>query len=111
MDKDLNNRYITNAMFSEGKISSEANFKQQRALFQAENPTAIWVVAFGSQVLLDRLNQTNNAGLRFYFITDKNENRSLMFVGVDSQLKDLLSVSPNARTTDGDAGTGGFPCP
>ncbi|QMW02648.1 hypothetical protein [Spirosoma foliorum] len=111
MDKDLNNRYLTNAMFSEGKTISEENFKKKLTLFQSENPIAIRAVAFGSQILLDRLNQTNSTGLRFYFTIDKDGNRNLMFVGIDRQSKDLLNDNPNARTTDDDAGTGGMPCP
>ncbi|GAB3777925.1 hypothetical protein GCM10028818_25900 [Spirosoma horti] len=112
IDKNLNNRYITNAMFSGGKSTSEESLKQQMASFQNENPTAIRAVAFGRQLLLDMLSQTNGVGLRFYFVTDKDGNRNLIFVAVDSQSKDLRYNSPNARATeDGDAGTNGFPCP
>lgn len=112
IDKNLDNRYITNAMFSGGKSTSEESFKQQMASFQAENPTAIRAVAFGSKVIADVLSQNNCTGIKFYFTIDKDGNHNLALIGINSQQKELYGNSPNARSTeDGDAGTNGMPCP
>lgn len=112
IDKDLNNQYIAGALFAgDQAISLDATISQLSTSKAAYGST-IRAVAFGSKVLSDMLSRDNCAGLRFYFMTDKEGNRNLIFMAVDNQQKDVYGSVANARTTDdGDAGTGGRPCP
>lgn len=113
IDKDLNNQYIAGALFTGDQAVSLDAAATQLATSKAAYGSAVRAVAFGSKVLSELLSRDNSTGLRFYFTTDtdKEGNRNLLFTAIDSRQQDVYSSVANARTTDDEAGTSGFPCP
>ena len=111
IDKNLNTLYTANTMFSGNRAISAEKVKEQIVGFQAENPTAVRAVAFGSKLIYDIMNRNGSDGVLFHFVTDKDGNRNLVFTGTNVKLNDTKNASPNARDGDDGAAGNGFPCP
>ncbi|PZR01471.1 MAG: hypothetical protein DI539_28455 [Flavobacterium psychrophilum] len=78
------------------EISQELGAKMVKD-FQDANPTETPWAFIGKNILMQILSQPDCAGIRYYYAIDENQEKTLVYVGVNSReeiIAEYTSVSP-----------------
>lgn len=64
---------------------------EMTSAYRSSNPSQTKAHFFGKNKLMDILNQTDCVGIRAYYGIDANGNKQLVFVGADTDERDLYN--------------------